>query len=119
MFSCVTAQREHMRQNYQSMLVASELIGVTNMLEQRSATAGWASHSKYAEVLAWANCRTRWGHIILIKRLHLLGNGQLEEETVETLVLMSGDLMPSETKLKQTVICDNGSVAAKALTHLL
>jgi hypothetical protein len=71
-----------------------EFIGVTNMLEQAQV---WQRQQqakqaipKYAEFLL-EQIAERGEARVLIKRLQLLGNGQLEEETVETLFLMSGD----------------------------
>jgi hypothetical protein len=78
-----------------------EFIGVTSMLEQaqvwKQKQQAKQAIDKYVDFLL-EQIASRGEARVLIKRLQRLGNGHLEEETVETLVLMSGDFdtLPKE-----------------------
>lgn len=78
-----------------------EFIGVTNMLEQaqvwKQKQQAQQAIPKYADFLL-EQIAEQGEARVLVRRLQLLGNGQLEEETVETLVLTSVDfdVLPEE-----------------------
>ncbi len=71
-----------------------EFIGVTNMLEQaqvwKHKQQAQQAIPKYADFLL-EQIASHGEARVLIRRLQRLSNGQMEEETVETFVLVSGD----------------------------
>lgn len=73
---------------------SEEFIGVTNMLEQaqvwKQKQQAQQAISKYADFLL-EQIASQGEARVLVRRLQRFGNDQLEEETVETLVLTSVD----------------------------